>query len=202
MRYGMLINTKKCFGCNACTIACKQRHATPPGVMWCRVYEKEEGEYPNARRTFTPALCMHCDNPSCVQVCPTGASYRRDDGIVLIDHEKCIGCRYCIISCPYEARYLDEGDDHSYFPEIADATPYEAKCDIWVKKGTVSKCVMCYDRIAEGLAPACSATCPTGARLFGDLDDPDSEISREINRLGAKQLSPELGNCPSVYYVE
>ena len=200
MRYGMVIDLKRCFGCNACTIICKQRHSTPPGVAWSRVYEYEEGVYPNARRHFKPALCMHCADPACVKVCPTGASYKNADGTVLVDQGKCIGCRYCMVACPYESRFQTDPGNMSYFPQ-ADACSYEEATRGDFTPGTVSKCVRCDDRVSAGLVPACVQACPTQARLFGDLDDPESEVSRAIRKRGGYQVNPEFGTDPSVYYL-
>ena len=200
MRYGIVIDTRRCFGCNACTVACKQTNGTPPGVFWAKVYVEEVGEYPTARRQYTPALCMHCADAPCVEVCPTGASYQREDGIVLIDQDKCIGCRYCMVACPYNARYFDFGGNETYFPEM-ELTPLEAARQEGRATGTVSKCTMCVDRIDAGEEPACVATCPTYARIFGDLDDPESEVSKLIAEHGAMPLHPELGTNPSVFYI-
>lgn len=200
MRYGIVIDTNRCFGCNACTIACKQKNGTPPGVFWARVYVNEVGEYPMARREYMPALCMHCEDPPCVDVCPTGASYQREDGIVLVDQEKCIGCRYCMVACPYGARYFDFGEDKSYFPEM-DLTVLEKVHQEGKIAGTVSKCNLCIDLIEKGEEPACVATCPTHARVFGDLDDPESEVSKLIVEQSGSQLHPELKTEPSIYYL-
>src|SRR5450759_2956107 len=115
MRYGMAIDLKKCVGCMACTTACKAENQTRPGIFWNIVRDREFGEYPTLTRVFLPTPCMHCGNPPCVKVCPSGASHRREeDGIVLIDYEKCVGCRYCVEACPYGARYFN-GDADGYF---------------------------------------------------------------------------------------
>jgi len=143
---------------------------------------------------------MHCADAPCVEVCPTGASYQREDGIVLIDQDKCIGCRYCMVACPYNARYFDFGGNETYFPEM-ELTPLETARQEGRAAGTVSKCTMCVDRIDAGEEPACVATCPTYARIFGDLDDPESEVSKLIAEHGATPLHPELGTNPSVFYI-
>lgn len=198
MRYGMVVDLKRCYGCNACTIACKQKNGTPKGVFWCKVYATESGQYPHARREYKPALCMHCADAPCVDACPTGASYKREDGIVLVDQAKCIGCRYCLVSCPYDARYFDFGAEGGYFPGL-EPNPYEQAQASKHKKGTVNKCTLCYDRIEEGGIPACAQTCPTKARIFGDLDDP--ELQELIAQRGGYQEKSHAGTNPSVYYL-
>lgn len=126
---------------------------------------------------FVPKLCNHCTHPACVQVCPTGATYRTKDGVVLIDHEYCIGCRYCVQACPYGARYFDE------------------------ERGVSDKCTWCYHRITKGLEPACVEVCPVGARVFGDTRDKQSPISLFIRNNRVEVLRPESGNAPNVFYV-
>lgn len=200
MRYGIVINQKRCMGCNACTLICKQKNGTSPGDFWTRVYVQEVGTYPTARIEYQPALCMHCAEPPCVDVCPTGASYQREDGIVLVDQDKCIGCRYCMVACPYSARFFDYGEDRSYFPEM-NLTVLEMAHQEGKIVGTVSKCTMCVDQVDAGDGPACVAICPTQARIFGDLDDPDSEVRQLIAENDGYQLNPELGTNPSVYYL-
>ena len=145
-----------------------------------------EGEYRFANRYkdakvekafFVPKLCNQCTHPACVQVCPTGATYRTEDGVVLIDHAYCIGCRYCVQACPYGARYFDE------------------------EKGVSDKCTWCYHRITKGLQPACVEVCPTGARIFGDRNDKQSPISQFIRANQVQVLKRETGNAPNVFYV-
>ena len=198
-RYGMVIDLSRCIGCHACGIACKAENGTPPGVWWGKVLTSEVGKYPSARIVYTPLLCMHCKNAPCVEVCPTGATYKRADGIVAVDYDKCMGCRYCEIACPYGARAFVE-EIEPYYPEFG-FTPYEEMMYQKHQKGVVEKCNFCMDRVAEGKEPACVATCVGYARHFGDLDDPNSEVSKLIAQRHGYQLLPELGTDPSVYYL-
>ncbi|MBI2304102.1 MAG: 4Fe-4S dicluster domain-containing protein [Chloroflexi bacterium] len=198
-RKGMVIDLKRCIGCNACTIACKAENATPPQVFWARVLEGEVGKYPSARRVFLPVLCNHCKNAPCLEVCPTGATHQREDGVILVDYDKCIGCRACMAACPYEARYFWE-NGRGYFPE--GLTPFEEVGYRKFQRKVVQKCTLCAHRVDNGLEPACVATCPTNCRVFGDLDDPTSPVSRLISERRGFQLRAELGTDPSVYYVQ
>lgn len=199
MRYAMVIDLKRCIGCYGCQIACKAEHATPPGVLYGKVIKRELGTYPNVRRIALPMLCMHCANPPCVEVCPTKASFKSPDGIVEIDSDKCVGCRTCMMACPYGARYFVDDHRH-YFPGMG-ATPYEDQGYRDHPTGVVEKCNFCRERLTAGLLPACVANCPAKARTFGDLDDPDSEISRLVRDRAGFQLNAELGTDPSVYYL-
>ncbi len=198
-RYGMVIDLDRCIGCHACTAACRQENATPPGVRWTRVMQVDEGSYPNVRRSFIPRGCMHCAEPPCVDVCPTGASYKRPDGLVLVDQSRCIGCKSCSMACPYEARHFLEAPQ-TYFP--GQVTPFEqARPAEEHPKGTVEKCTFCAHRLEEGLQPACIDTCPAMARYFGDLEDSSSEVYRLAHDPRAVEPSPEWGTKPSVYYL-
>ena len=197
-RYGMVIDTRKCLGCSACTLACKVENGTPRGVFWNKVLQREIGKWPNANREFLAMPCMHCKNAPCVQVCPTGASYKRADGIVAVDYDKCMGCRYCETACPYGARTFVAAI-RGYFEQ--GLTPYEQVMFAKHQAGVEEKCNFCMDRIAKGEEPACVATCPAYARFFGDLDDPNSVVSKLIGERHGYQLLPELGTDPSVYYL-
>ena len=203
-RYGMVIDLKRCYGCYACVMACKTANHTPPGVMWARLLMSEVGTYPNVVRQALPVLCMHCEEPSCLEVCPTGATMKLDNGIVIVDKDKCMGCKYCIMACPYGARYsVDKWE--SYFPEGLPLSPYEEFTrKAWEDKsgiGVATKCDFCRDRLAAGQVPACQEVCPADARVFGDLDDPASEASVLIKKYRGEVLNPEFGNVPKVYYL-
>lgn len=197
-RYGMVIDLRRCIGCDTCTIACKATNATSRGIMWNRVLKYETGKYPDSKLHFLPVTCMHCQEPECEKVCPTGATTRREDGIVIVDRDKCIGCRYCMVACPYAARYFFD-KSRTYYPQHT--TAYEKMKQENRELGAVQKCDFCLERVEQGLQPACVVACPTSARFFGDLDDPDSEVSRLIKERNGFVLNPELGTSPSVYYL-
>ena len=203
-RYGMVIDLKRCYGCYACAMACKQKNFTPPGVMWARVLKGETGEFPNTVRQALPVLCMHCEEPSCLEVCPTGATVQDASGIVEVEKEKCIGCNYCKMACPYGARYMVE-EWESYFPKGAPISEYEQYANARFTEdrgvGVNTKCDFCKERIQTGNLPACVKACPANVRTFGDLDDPLSEIVQLIKRGRGYVLQPELGNEPKVYYL-
>lgn len=201
MRYAMVIDLRKCVGCSACTVACKQENATPPGVYWSKVLQYETGSYPNARLRFLPMLCMHCRQAPCLEACPTGASYRHPSGAVLVEEEKCIGCRYCIMACPYEARSYNAAEPEPYHAGQG-LTPYEQAGYGQHVRGSVEKCTFCAARLEQGKEPACVATCPAEARIFGDLDDPSSKVAMLVASGAAKPRLAELGTEPSVFYVE
>jgi Fe-S-cluster-containing dehydrogenase component len=215
MRWGMLINLVKCAGCYSCAIKCKQEHFLPPGIMWGRILVSEEGgKYPTAKRKLYPVLCNHCQDPACVKVCPTGATQQREDGIVWVDQDKCMGCRYCLVACPYQVRSYIPQNQEEYFPGQG-LTDWEKEGRKLYphQSGVVTKCNFCKERIDEGMekglipgkdreaTPACVITCPNKARYFGDLDDPESEISLLIREKKAVPLRQEQGTEPRVYYV-
>jgi len=198
MRYGLVIDLKRCVGCGACALACKQANGTPPGVWWNKVLREEKGKYPNARISVLPVICNHCKNPSCVNVCPTGASSIREDGIVIIDQDKCIGCRACMTACSYNARAFNYSKETSYHSDLGES-PHEKVHKTKHKKGTVEKCNFCMDRVDNGDQPFCVKTCPAEARIFGDIDDTNSAVAKLIPN--SYQLHPEKETSPSVYYL-
>lgn len=210
MKWGMVINLTKCVGCYACVIACKTEHFLPPDVAWNRVtvYEAE-----GINKQIYPTLCNHCRKPACVDVCPTGATQQRDDGIVWVNGDDCIGCRSCVMACPYQVRVMNEKPGE-YFSGQGQ-TPYEdMRAKLYpLQLKTVSKCNFCMERIDEGLkrglipgkdreaTPACVIACPTSARIFGDLDDRMSASSRALREGKGYPLHPKAGTDPCVFYV-
>lgn len=209
-KWTMVIDLRKCIGCSACSVACKSENKLPPGVVYRPVIEEEEGKYPNVTRRFLPRPCMHCDDPPCVPVCPVGATWKQDDGIVVIDYEKCIGCRYCIAACPYGARYFDFGIN--YTDGTPSKQPYEQVASPeygreWRRRGTqspignVRKCQFCLHRLNVGMLPACVTTCVGGATYFGDQNDAESLVSELLASGRTMRLKEELGTNPKVYYL-
>jgi len=198
VRWGVAVDLKRCTGCQACTLACKLENGTPPGVFWTRVLEKEEGTFPFAYKIFMPLRCNHCGDPPCVPVCPTGASYVREkDNLVLVDQDKCIGCHASVVACPYQVRFVTESAEGYY----GKRTPFEEVAGEKWQPGTAQKCTLCVHRIDKGLKPACVETCPTNALVFGNLNDPESEISKLIRQRPSFQPRAELGTDPNVFYL-
>ena len=199
VRWGMLIDTNKCGnGCNACVTACDEEHGlTGHGrpesdAQWIRKVSLTDPQ--SGHKRFLPMMCQHCENPPCVDVCPTGASFKRADGIVLVNKHTCIGCRYCMMACPYKARsFIHEKLDNQ--------RPHAPR-----GKGTVESCTLCVHRIdrdGSNAVPACAEAVNREGRkaiLFGDLNDPDSEISRRLRELGSLRLRADMGLDPAVSY--
>ena len=205
MRYGMVIDLKRCYGCYSCSVACKAANHTPKGIDFARCIQGEIGIYPSALRQMLPTLCMQCSEPECLKVCPTGATQQNEAGVVTVDSDLCMGCKYCMMACPYGQRHAVSGWD-TYFPHSEeDLDPYQAYAKArWEEKngyGMATKCDFCYERVQGGGRPACVESCPAKARIFGDLDDPESEVSILIRRSRGFQLNPEFGTNPSVYYL-
>ncbi len=179
-RYAIVLDTRRCIDCKACTVACKAENDVPLGRENYRNWVTEEalqGQYPNLGQSFTPAQCMHCANTPCKRVCPTGATGVNADGIVTVENKKCIGCKYCMTACPYNARYYNE--------EIE----------------AVDKCTFCHHRLLQGRLPSCVETCPTKVRVFGDLNDPKSEASLLLAKNPYRVLKPEMGTKPFLFFL-
>jgi Fe-S-cluster-containing dehydrogenase component/formate-dependent nitrite reductase membrane component NrfD len=177
MRYGFVIDHRKCIGCHACTVACKEENQVPLGTFRTWVKYVEKGTWPHTRRYFSVLRCNHCDDAPCVTICPTVALYRRPDGIVDFDGGRCIGCKSCMQGCPYDALYIDPNTN------------------------TAAKCHYCAHRLEVGLEPACVIVCPERAIIAGDLDDPGTEIARLVGREQVEVRKPEQGTRPKVFYV-
>jgi len=233
-RWGMVIDLDKCAGCQACTAACQMENARLPGENWHDVVFYSDGEYPSGTLHWFPRPCMHCENASCVSVCPTGATYKTEDGIVLVNQDACIGCKFCMIACPYGARfYVEQAQLTQHDVRIAFASddnkvwapPYQMPKDRWdakrgvgsAQRNVVTKCTFCVQRVSQApkgtadldpddpktrdFTPACVVGCPASARYFGDLDNPESQVSRLIADKHGQRLLDQLGNRPQVYYL-
>ena len=206
-RWAMVIDLDKCTGCGNCQLACQAHNDTSPDMTWNRLIPVGEV---NGQPVNVPMPCMHCENPPCVGVCPVKATYQRPDGIVMMDYDRCIGCRYCQLSCPYGARSFNWKERD----EVNTAVPEWGEPEVERRpRGVVEKCTFCYHRIDRGLAegltpgidpqasPACVSACPVGARIFGDLNDPESPVSKALANHQAVQLRRDLGTEPRVYYL-
>jgi len=192
-RWAMIADLRRCVGCQTCTAACRQANDTPPGVQWRRVLDMEVGEYPEVKRAFVPVGCMHCDDPPCMHVCPSTATRKRADGIVTIDYDLCIGCGYCAVACPYQARYKSDADV--------------------LRKNVATKCTFCVERVDAGLAkglkpgvdheatPACVNSCIAKALHFGDVEDPQGNIAQLLAENQHFRMHEELGTGPNFYYL-
>jgi molybdopterin-containing oxidoreductase family iron-sulfur binding subunit len=198
----MVFDIRRCIGCNACVVACKQENSLPDGVFFTRTLTEDYGVYPNAGRVYIPTLCNHCEDAPCEKVCPSGATYTREDGIVMVNDALCIGCNSCAVACPYDQRTSLGKDlfENGLFGE-GQITDFEKQGYPRFTPGTVSKCDFCSERVDSGLDPACVVTCPTDARIFGDLDDPESKPSKLIKERGGRPPMPEKNTKPKVYYV-
>jgi Fe-S-cluster-containing dehydrogenase component len=164
-QYAYFIDLSVCAGCESCTVACQNKNGLRPELAYTKVHRYETGTFPDLKSSFVVNQCLHCDEPPCAEVCPTGATYKTVEGPVLVDYEQCIGCKYCIVACPYDARVFDE------------------------EQRTARKCTECADRLVAGRKPACVETCLTGARVIGDLDDPKSPIHEALKRPGTVQMA-------------
>ncbi|MEE9600334.1 MAG: 4Fe-4S dicluster domain-containing protein [Thermoplasmata archaeon] len=224
-RYAMAIDLSRCTGCRACMEACKVENNTPEAHFWMYVFRFEEGEFPDTKIWFMPRPCMHCENPPCVKVCPVGARYAREDGIVVTDWQRCIGCRYCEVACPYGVNYFNWKEPSGSFyldwgaeevpPVTGGAVPPYKNPDLDLPhgdeqrfiaggghyKGVMGKCTFCIQRVEKGLTTACADSCPTNAIIFGDLDDPESEVSAALRENVHHRLLEEVGTRPRVYYI-
>ncbi len=209
-RYVMVVDLRRCVGCQTCTAACRHANATPPGVQWRQVLDMEIGDYPDVARAFVPVGCMHCGDPPCKHVCPTTATGQRDDGMVTIDYDLCIGCGYCAVACPYQARHITHKPTFAYGdePSPAEAARFDER-----RLKVATKCTFCVDRVdageAQGLTPgvdpeatpACVNSCIANALHFGDRDDPESNVSRLLAETRHFRMHEELGTEPGIHYI-
>ncbi|MFQ5551423.1 MAG: 4Fe-4S dicluster domain-containing protein, partial [Gemmatimonadales bacterium] len=177
MNYAWVLDQTKCIGCHACSTACKSENDVPVGVHRTWVKNVDVGSYPNVRRHFAVLRCNHCADPPCVDICPVTAMYQRSDGIVDIDHDRCIGCKACMQACPYDAIHVDPTDD------------------------TAAKCHFCAHRVDNGLLPSCVVVCPVEAIAFGDMGDPRSRVGKILGSTAVQVRKPEQGTQPKTFYV-
>ena len=202
-KFAIAVDLRRCVGCHTCAVACKMQNNVPDGMLWnrvltedCDIIDGAVGTYPNLSRTYLPLACQHCTNAACKRVCPTGATYRDDKGRIEIDYDKCIGCRMCMAACPYNARVFNWGE-----PSRSTGANWGDAAVPVRPKGVAEKCTLCKERTDRGDAPMCVACCPARARTYGDLDDPDSEVSRLIREKKGYVLLEEQGTRPKVHYL-
>ncbi|MCB1858994.1 MAG: 4Fe-4S dicluster domain-containing protein [Gammaproteobacteria bacterium] len=197
-RYAMVIDLNTCVGCNACMAACAAENQTPVWKNSWRTYvhDKEIGTGEDIHRRFFPRLCNHCSNPPCMSVCPTGATYQLDNGIVQVDEDLCMGCQACAMACPYAARF------EVTYGDVREGREFFGEHTYRRRRPSVDKCNFCAQRVLEGREPACVETCVGSARQFGDLDNPDDPIRQMVASGTARPLMAYLGTEPNVYYID
>lgn len=201
-RWGMAVDLERCIGCWSCAVICKSENDVPLGMWWNRILtagerldHPETGEHGRQTMSWVPLACQHCDDAPCQKVCPTQATFTTAEGVVLVDAEDCIGCRYCMAACPYGVRVFNWGNAER--PVDFDHGMVEPR-----PVGTVEKCTFCIHRIKEGQVPSCVWSCPAQARVFGDLDDPGGRLVELIETRGGHRLLEEKGTNPKVFYLE
>lgn len=223
-RYGMVIDLNKCVGCGACSIACKKENNVDTDMFWSHHQVSLVGSFPNVKFEYLPTLCNHCTDAACVRVCPTSAMHKDKNGLTLHDASKCIGCKSCMMACPYDVINYNRPNVPRSWDSTEEIIPgctssgkeLQSKTGVAVpyynpdrestypgirEKGTVEKCTMCDHRVKDGLDPYCVTVCPAEARVFGDLDDPASKASLLLAKYDSKVLKPEEGTKPAVHYV-
>ena len=224
-KWGMVIDLDKCVGCQACVVACKEENNVPHGspeeqksrreIYWHKMIAATKGKYPHVRTEIIPMPCMQCDHPPCVTVCPAKATFQRDDGIVAQYYRRCIGCKYCMVACPYGARSFNYKEQETRPYHHQDEPPDRESWAPWPfptrTQGVVEKCTFCFHRIDQGLkegkkigvevVPACVEACPSHARVFGDLDDPQSVVVQLLSSRASFRLREELATRPKVIYL-
>ncbi len=203
-KFVMVIDLSRCKSVKACQTACNHAHELNPGDNWIKIYPMQDAEH--TAPYWEPATCMHCDEPPCVKVCPVDATFKREDGIVLIDSDRCIGCRFCMAACPYSTRVFNWGEPD--IPQEIKAKPYSCETSIPQKKGTVSKCDFCADMTRKGELPHCVSACPNGVFFFGDMIEDTVTNGAETFRFSelirdkaGYRMMEDLGTKPSVYYL-
>ena len=225
-KYAMVIDLQRCVGCGACSIACRNENNVPDGIYWSNKITETSGTFPNVRYHYLPTLCNHCENAPCVRGCPTRAMHKLDNGITMHDPKKCIGCRYCMFNCPYEVIYFNWQQPHQFWrdskPVIQGCTgsPSELLQKVNNGRGTpyhnperektlpgnrpngvVEKCTFCDHRIKEGELPYCVEACPADARIFGDMENPESKVRYLLGKFKPFRLKEGFGTEPNVYYI-
>ncbi len=226
-KLAMVIDLQRCVGCGGCVIACKNENNIQENVAWSSRIIRTTGIFPNVRHEYIPTLCNHCEKAPCVKGCPTGAMHKTEGDITMHNPAKCIGCRYCIINCPYGVIHFNDGETHRFWRNderlIEGATPsaievtqkaggtvipyYNPERELshpgtgLRHKGIVEKCTLCDHRVKKGELPYCVEACPTNARIFGDLNDPNSEVNKILGKFRPWRLKENLGTEPKVFYV-
>ena len=223
-RYAMVIDLQRCTGCSACSISCRNENNVPDGIYWANKLTETSGVFPNVRYHYMPTLCNHCENAPCVRGCPTRAMHKLENGITMHNPKKCIGCKYCEFNCPYGVIYFNWSKPHKFWrnrEKVLDGTaspqaevqkaggksiPYynperEDTLPGIRPKGVVEKCTFCDHRLKRGKLPRCVDACPADARVFGDMDDPNSKVRQLLGKFRPFRLREQIGTEPHVFYI-